>query len=182
LGGKIASGNLSLVCNPHIPGHPGSRLFDGEGIVCAPVPIIKEGILQNFLYNLESANRENRPSTGHAARSYSGQVGTSFSNFLVEKGDHSLAELLNIHPRCLYVTNLEGASGCSPVSGEISIGVQGQLVANGKIIAPVDAVTISSNYFDMINRIQAISNQYSDMLSSVKVPDVLIESMHVAGS
>jgi len=88
---------------------------------------------------------------------------------------------LSIYPKCLYVTQLEGGSGCSAISGEISIGVQGFWIEQGKKIHPVEGVTISSNYFDMIQNISGLSNQYSDILSSVKVPDVLIESMYVAG-
>jgi PmbA protein len=178
---KIASENLNITCDPHIRGYPGSRLFDGEGIISKRMEIVSQGVLNTYLYNLESAMKENRMSTGHASRGYSGQVGTGYSNMMVEKGNSTLSELLDAYPRCLYVTNLEGNSGCSAVSGEISIGIQGFWIENGRRVHPVEGVTVSSNYFDIIKNITGISDSYSDLLSSVKVPDILVESMYVAG-
>jgi PmbA protein len=79
------------------------------------------------------------------------------------------------------VVKLEGGSGCSSVSGEISIGAQGFLVEQGRRVRPVDRVTLSTNFFDLIRRIRAFSDRYSDSFSSVKVPDVLVEEVHVSG-
>ena len=84
-------------------------------------------------------------------------------------------------PRCLHVVKLEGSSGCSAISGEISIGIQGFLVEGGKRVQAVDGVTISTNFFDMIKRIAAMSNDYNDSFSSIKVPAFAVESMAVSG-
>jgi len=181
LGEKIAVDSLNITCDPHLSNFPGSRLFDGEGVICQKTEIVKEGILKNLLYNLESSHKENRLSSGHASRDYSGQVGTGFSNMIIDQGSQSLEELMSIYPECLYVTQLEGGAGCSSISGEISIGAQGFWIKQGKKIHPVEGITISSNYFDLIKNIKGLSDQYSDIFSSVKVPDVLIESMYVAG-
>jgi PmbA protein len=42
-------------------------------------------------------------------------------------------------------------------------------------------VTLSTNFFDLLPGIRGLSNEYSDAFSSVKVPDVLVESVHVSG-
>ncbi|MBF0431543.1 MAG: TldD/PmbA family protein [Fibrobacteria bacterium] len=178
---QIAGDKITITCNPHIKGYPGSRLFDGEGVVSAPCPVIENGILRNYLYNLESAKKDKRQSTGNASRDYSGQVGTGFSNLVMDKGSSTLDDLLAASPECLYITNLEGSSGCSSISGEISIGVQGYLVKSGKIVHPVDGITVSTNFFTLLKEIDGLSNEYSDTHSSVKVPDILVASMHVAG-
>lgn len=81
----------------------------------------------------------------------------------------------------LYITKLEGGSGCSSISGDISIGVQGFYYENGERVHPVDKITLSGNYFDMIQMILDLSNEYSDSYSSVKMPDILVESMAIAG-
>jgi PmbA protein len=181
IGHQIAVTELNLVCDPHIVGAPGSRLFDGEGILCKRTEVVSHGVLKMYLYNLESAKKEGRPPTGHASRGYSGKVGTGFSNFLVGLGKKNLDDLLSAYPKAFFVTKLEGGAGCSPVSGEISIGAQGFLYEQGKRIRPVDRVTINSNFFDLLMNIRGLSDQYSDRFSSFKVPDVLIEKMHVAG-
>ncbi|MDB5047186.1 MAG: TldD/PmbA family protein [Fibrobacteres bacterium] len=181
VGQQIAVPFLNVTSNPHIPGAPGSHLFDGEGVVTGPLEVIKAGVLQTYLYNLESAKKAGVKPTGSGSRGYSGKAGTGFSNYIVEKGDKNLDELLAAYPQCLYVTKLEGGSGCSAISGEISIGAQGFWYEQGKRIKPVDKITLSSNYFELLLAIRGLSREYSDSFSSVKVPDMLVESMHVAG-
>ena len=181
LGQAIAVPELNLTSHPHIPGAPGSHLFDGEGVVTSVLEVVKEGVLRTYLYNLESAKKEGRAPTGTGARGYSGKAGTGFSNFIVDKGSRSLEDLLAAYPQCLYVTKLEGGSGCSSISGEISIGAQGFWYEQGRRVKPVDKVTLNSNYFELLLALRGFSNAYSDAFSSVKVPDILVESMYVAG-
>lgn len=178
---KISVEEFTMTCNPHIVGYPGSRLFDSEGVVTKVTPIVQNGILKTFLYNLESAKKAGIAPTGNGSRSYAGKAGTSTSNLIVEKRDKSVKELLAAYPECIYITKLEGASGCSAISGEISIGAQGHLYRNGQFVKPVDRITLNSNYFDLLHLIRGLSNEYNDSFSSVKVPDLLIESMYVAG-
>ena len=180
VGDKIAVTRLNLSCRPHEIGMPGSRLFDGEGVITGPRNIIKNGVLEGYLYNLEASIRDGVTPTGNASRSYTGKAGTGFSNLIVDKGESELVELLKTYPECIYVTKLEGGSGCSAISGEISIGIQGFLYRNGEMVQPVENMTLNSNYFDLLPLIRGISNQYSDGFSSVKVPDILFEKMHVA--
>ena len=160
---------------------PASELFDSEGVITSPMTVIEDGVLKTFLYNLESAAIAKIPSTAHAARSYSGKVGTSFSNLIVPCGEHSLESLFKMHPKCFYAVKLEGGSGCSAVSGEISIGAQGFWVENGKIVQPVDGVTLSANFFDLLSKIQAVGNSYNDLFSSYRIPDLMIEEMFISG-
>lgn len=181
VGQAIAVKELNITCNPHIIGAPGSHLFDGEGVVTSKLDIVKDGVLQTYLYNLESAKKAGVKPTGNGSRGYSGKAGTGFSNYIVDLGNVSVTELLAVYPKCFYVTKLEGGSGCSAISGEISIGAQGFWYENGKCIKAVDKVTLNSNYFEMLLAIRGLSNEYSDSFSSVKVPDLLIESMFVAG-
>ncbi len=181
LGQAVAVPGLNITCNPHIPGAPGSHLFDGEGVVTSLLEIVKGGVLQTYLYNLESAKKAGCKPTGNGSRGYSGKAGTGFSNYIVDKGDKDLEDLLSTFPQCFYVTKLDGGSGCSAISGEISIGAQGFWIEQGKRIKPVDKVTLNSNFFEMLLAIRGISREYSDSFSSVKVPDLLIESMFVAG-
>ncbi len=181
VGESIASPELTITCNPHIPGAPGSRHFDGEGVPTSVKDVVKDGVFQTFLYNLEAAKKEGRQSTGNGSRGYSGNAGTGFSNYLVKKGSKTAEELLAVYPRCLLVTKLDGGSGCSAVSGEISIGAQGFLYENGRRIRPVDRITLSANWFELLMGIRGFSNEYSDSFSSVKVPDTLVEAVHVAG-
>lgn len=178
-GEKIASDLLSIRDEPHRFGAPGSRRVDSEGVATRAMDVVENGILKNFLYNLEAAAIDGVSPTGHGARGYSGKAGTGFSNLIVVPGKSSLAEMLSAHDRCLLVTKLEGGAGCSSISGEISIGMQGFLYEKGQRIQPVDRMTISGNWFDLLNRIVGLSGEYSDSFSSVRVPDMLVEKIYV---
>jgi PmbA protein len=181
VGQAIAAPLFNLVSDPLIPGMPGSHLFDGEGVPAQRLEIIKDGVLKTFLYNLESAKKAGVAPTGTGSRGYSGKAGTGFANYLVPLGTESFEELVARYPKVFVVVKLEGGSGCSAISGEISIGAQGFLYEHGQRVRPVDRVTLSTNFFDLLLGIRGFSNQYSDAFSSVKVPDMLVEEIHVAG-
>ncbi len=181
IGERIAVEAFNLSSQPHLQGFPGSQLFDGEGVVTSPLQVVKDGVLQSYLYNLESAKKAGAKPTGNGARGYSGKAGTGFANFIVPKGKQTLEELLSTYPKCFYVVKLEGGSGCSSISGEISIGAQGFLIEQGKRIRPVDKVTLSTNYFDLLMGLRGFSDTYADTFSSVKVPDILVEGIAVSG-
>ena len=179
IGQQIASPVLRLRDDPHIFGAPGSRICDGEGVLTTPMEVVREGVLTGFLYNLEAAAEDNAAPTGHGSRSYAGRAGTSFTNLIVEPGQTSTQDLLAARPRCLFVNKLEGGAGCSSISGEISIGMQGFLYENGRPVHPVDKMTISTNWFDLLPKISLFSNEYSDAFRSVRVPDMLVDDVFV---
>ncbi|TGJ99208.1 TldD/PmbA family protein [Leptospira semungkisensis] len=179
---EIASSILSIHCEAHIPDYPGSRLIDSEGIpTSAQTKVVEKGVLKSFLYNLESSKKDGVLPTGHGVRSYSGRAGTSFSNMIVPLGEKSREELLSSDSHCILIQKLEGGAGCSAVSGEISIGIQGIYYKNGKPEHAVDRITMNTNYFDLLHKIGGISNEYSDSYSSIKVPDMLVSEIHIAG-
>lgn len=180
LGSKIASDIVKLSCEPHMAKRPGSRLIDSEGVVCQPLKLIHEGHLCSYIYNLESAAKEGRKSTGHGVRGLRGKAGHGFSNLIMETGSENVHDLIERNSRCLYILKLEGSSACSAVSGEISIGVQGWLMENGEMVQPVDSITLNGNFFDLMQNISGVSDQYSDTFSGVKIPDLLVDGLTVS--
>jgi PmbA protein len=181
LGSKVASEVVTLRCEPHLVGAPGSRWVDSEGVATQPLCLIDHGQLHAYLYNLESAAVEGVAPTGNGSRGLRGRAGVSFSNLLMDLGVDSTQELLAQPESCLYVTKLEGGAACSAVSGELSIGVQGFWVESGKIVRPVDAVTVNGNFFDVLKGIQAVSKDISPIFSSYQIPDLLVEGLQISG-
>jgi PmbA protein len=180
IGEKIASEKFSLSSEPLLPDLPGSVLMDGEGFKTAPLGVVENGVFKSFLYNMESASKENRDSTGHGVRGFAGKAATCFMNAVVPLGGLSKNDMLALFPKCLLITHLEGSSGCNSVSGEMSIGAQGFLCENGAIAHAADNLTISANFFDLLKNIVGIGSRYSDSFSSVKVPSLAISEMAVS--
>ena len=56
------------------------------------------------------------------------------------------------------------------MSGELSIGAHGFWCENGIIQHPVDGVTLSGNFFDILKNIVAVGNEYRNPFASYKVP------------
>ncbi|WP_089720201.1 TldD/PmbA family protein [Candidatus Entotheonella palauensis] len=180
LGEVIADTSLSLVDDPHRVGASGSCYMDAEGTLTQPMSLITDGQFSNFLYHIESARRDGRESTGHAGRGYTGGISTTRHNTVMPTGDYTLDELMALPERCLLITQLEGAAGCQPLSGDISIGVQGFWVENGQRQQPVDSVTIAGNFFDVLKSIRARGNFYQPNLTSMYIPPLLIDGLVVS--
>jgi len=181
VGDRIAAAGFRLRTEPHLRAMSGSRLVDAEGVPTKPRSLIEDGVLLGFLHNLETAARDGIRPTGDASRGYSGRVGAGFANAVVPlEGGRSRADLLSSHPRLLQVVKLEGSTGCNAVSGEISIGVQGHLVENGVRVSPVDRVTLSGNFLDLLLDIEAWGDRWKDGVQSVLVPDLLIRKLSLA--
>ncbi len=181
IGQKIAVPELTLIDDPHRQGGKRSCFMDSEGFLTKQLPLIENGIFKNFLYHVESARKENKTSTGHASRGYSGGISTRSHNLVCTAGDYSLDQLCKLEKKCLLVTELEGQAGCDPVSGDISIGVQGFLIENGRRIQPVDSVTVAGNFFDVLNNIRGYGNIYQPELTHIFIPALLIQEMSVSG-
>jgi PmbA protein len=180
IGEVIAGKCLSIYNDPFIAGMPGSGLIDSEGSPAQKFDVIKDGKLLTFLYNLESAQKAGKDSTGSGKRSYTGKAGTAFDNLFVKKGNRTRQEILNSLDKCLLVTKFEGSGIRSAISGEISLGIQGFLYEKGVKVQAVDRVTISGNYFDLFKDISEFSSEFNDSFSSTKVPDMLISKMTVS--
>jgi PmbA protein len=181
LGETIAIPELTLLDDPHRQGANRSCFLDAEGYLTKPLPLIENGVFRNFLYHVESGNKENKSSTGHAVRGYSGGISTRSHNLVWPTGEFSLEQLCTQNSKCLLVTQLEGQAGCNPVSGDISIGVQGFLMENGRRVQPVDSITLAGNFFDALLNIQGSGNTYQPELTHSFIPALLIEGLTVSG-
>ena len=181
LGKKISIPELTLVDDPHIKGGLRSCFIDSEGCLTRPLPIIQDGVFSSFLFHVESARKENRISTGHGFRSFSSGISTRSHNLIWPKGIYSLEKLCALRNECLLVTKLEGQAGCNPISGDISIGVQGFLIKNGRRIQPVESVTLAGNFFDVLFNIKGCGNEYQPELTHCFIPALLVDGLAISG-
>lgn len=180
MGKQIAAPCFSMKNDPTRKDLPGFATFDGEGVPTELLEMVVDGKLISYLYNLETAAKDGLKSNGCASRSYGGPATCGFHNLIVEQGKLSTEELLSLFPQTLLIVKLDGNSGCNAVSGELSIGAQGFLCENGKIIHPVDGLTLSTNYFDLLQNIQAVGSEYNDHYSSVRVPALAVSNISVS--
>jgi PmbA protein len=178
-GDRIASELVTIVDDPLLPRAPGSRAFDGEGLLSRRTVVVDRGKLDQFLLDTYSGRKLGKPSTGSASRGSGGGVGASTSNFFLQPGRQSAAQLLRDTDRALYVTDMMGF-GFNAVTGDFSRGAAGFFIEKGERIFPVSEVTISLNLDDLLKRIDAVADDL-DHRTAISSPSFRVSSMILAG-
>lgn len=183
LGEKIACENFSLVEDPFSEEGFNSTTFDDEGTATSYKKITDRGQLKTYLYNWKSADKDGLESTGNGFRgSYKAAISTSLTNLSIEKGDKSFEEILETVDHGVYITDLQGLhSGLNPVSGDYSLSANGYEIDKGKIIRPVNQITIAGNFFETLLAIEEIGNDLRFAMNGVGSPTIKIEKLAVSG-
>ncbi len=177
-GTVVASPLITIVDDPLIPGAPGSRPFDGEGLSSRINVLVDGGLLRLFLCDTYAARKLGRTSTGSAGRGVGGGPHVSTSNLIMRPGSTSKGALEQV-PEGLYVTHLMGF-GFNGVTGDFSQGASGFWIKNGERMFPVSEITISSSFDDLWKNVDAVGDDL-DTRSSVQVPSFRVSRMTVAG-
>lgn len=186
IGEDVANELFTLTDNPFLEGGFGSKAFDDEGTRTSIKKVIDKGRLTTYLHNWKSAKKDNVESTGNGSRSsYKSSLSISPSNFYVEKGESSLQELIESTNKGVLIVDVAGLhSGLNPVSGDFSLSANGYEIENGKIIRPVNQITIAGNFFELLKNIEAIGNDLEFGFPSSGYfgsPSIKIKSISVSG-
>ncbi|WP_437281025.1 metallopeptidase TldD-related protein [Sorangium sp. So ce375] len=179
-GTRIASDLITIVDDPLIPRAPGSRPFDGEGLLARRNVVVEQGVLKTYLCDSYSGRKLKRPPTASASRGAGGGVGPSTSNFMLRPTSTPAAEIVRSTSRGLYVTEMMGF-GFNAVTGDFSRGASGFWIENGELAYPVSEVTISLNLDELLQRIDAVGDDL-DLRTSTSSPTFRVSSMTIAGS
>lgn len=171
LGKRVFSKKIRISERPHLPGGLASSAFDSEGVRTQDREIVVDGVLQGYFLSAYTARKLGMQTTGNAGGCH---------NLIVHPGKRDFKGLLKKMGRGLLVTELLG-QGVNYVNGDYSRGAAGYWVDGGKIVHPVEEVTIAGNLRDMFRNIAAVGN---DVLvrGSKHVGSILVEHMKVAGS
>lgn len=160
VGELVASPLLKLRDDPLDAASVTAVSVDGEGLATRVVPLIDHGRLTGFLHNAYTARRMGTRSTGSAIRPghRSGPV-VGPSLLTPEPGSSSPEQIIGDISRGLLVKEVIGVhSGMNPVSGDVSVGVEGILIKNGELTLPVREVTIGSTVQRMLSDVVAVGS------------------------
>jgi PmbA protein len=185
-GEQVAHPALRLADDGTNPEGPSSSPFDGEGSPSRRTPLIEEGRLLTFLFDVRTARVAGRETTGNAVRgSYRGPPSVSTTNLVLEPGEETLDALVARAGDGLYVTDVAGLhSGVNPVSGTFSVGASGRLIEGGELGTPVRELTIASDLVSMLQAVEAVGSEarWVPFGGIVKAAPLLISEMAVSGS
>ncbi|MCT4593044.1 MAG: TldD/PmbA family protein [Anaeromicrobium sp.] len=182
---EIADQKITIVDDPFYKEGIASS-FDGEGVATKYKKVVDNGILKTYLHNLKSAKNAKVASTGNAYKgSYKGTVSIAPSNMYVEKGDKSLEEILKTIDEGLMIIDVQGLhSGLNTVSGDFSLSVTAYFIKDGKIKKPVNGITMSGNFFELLKNIEEIGNDLFFTMPSagaIGSPSIKVKKLSIAG-
>lgn len=169
LGTAIASDKLTLIDVPDIPRGLGSRPWDGDALKAKRMPVIENGVLQNYYINTYYGRKLGMPTTSGGR-----------SNWVVSPGARSPAEILRDVPKCIIVTGFLGGNS-NGLTGDFSFGVQGLLVENGSVTAHVGEMNVSGKLEDVLKSIVEPANDVWKW-SSLWSPSLLFENVQFSGT
>lgn len=153
LGQQIASPSLTIVDDPFIAFGSRTSAFDDEGVPRQITPLIEDGVLRNFIYDLDTAGRAGVKPTGHGTN-------RELTNLVITPGDKPYESMLAGIDKGLLVHEFLGLGQGNPINGEFSVNVfLGYKIENGKLVGRVKDVMLTGNAFEALKDITAISQE-----------------------
>ena len=180
VGQKIASKKVTIEDRP-LQKNPFARWFDDEGVATYNKPIIKNGVLETYLYNLTTAAKAGVQTTGNGSGGGS-KKGISSTFLYLKPGKKNLDQLFAEVGEGVYITDVSGLhAGLNPQSGNFSLQSTGFMIENGKKGKPLDLITVSGNLLDAFQDIIEVGNDVAVSPSGVSAESVLIKKISVSG-
>ena len=180
LGQKIASKKVTIEDKP-LSKNVFARWFDDEGVATYNKPIIKNGRLETYLYNLTTAAKAGVQTTGNG---YGGgsKRGIASSFLSLKPGKKSLEQLFEEVGNGVYITDVSGLhAGLNPQSGNFSLQSTGFMIENGKKGKPLDLITVSGNLLEIFKDVLEVGNDVTVSPAGVSAESLLIKKIVVSG-
>lgn len=163
LGQRVASELVTLSDSGRselMEGAGGTIPVDDEGVPAGRTVIIRNGILESYLHDRESAARFGVTPTGSArAWEYSDPPLIRMRNTFLEPGESSLEEMIqDVEEGYL----LDGPrNGQADATGEFMFAVErAYRIQRGRIVGLTRGVTISGIAFDVMRTVDAVSREF----------------------
>ena len=177
LGQVIAAESISIIDDPHRRNGPGSTWWDAEGVPTRRIGIIEGGVLKEFLYDLKTAYRYGKASTGSAIRAgYGGQPSIGYHNLVLEGPRDNVRD-----DRAIYIHDVVGAHTANPMSGDFSVEISNpSWIADGEFREPIRKAMYAGNVFELLRQIEAVGKTDREVGSMV-LPEIRVADQKIVG-
>jgi len=181
LGKGVFDKRLSLRDDPTIDYRPGSSPCDAEAVPSEATPLITEGTVSSFYYDLQTAALAKTRSTGNGHRSQGGQPSPLPSALVVTPGDATFDDMLHDIKEGLVVEQLMGATQGNILGGDFSGNVLlGYKVEGGQIVGRVKDTMVAGNVYELLKQVAAIGSDARWVGSFLNTPSIYCPSVSVA--
>ena len=187
-GTQVASPIVTIVDDPFHKDSPMPMNFDAEGSPTHKKNIIQKGVLCTLLYNLKTAHKAGKKTTGNASKAgYDAGVAIRPFSFLLEGGEMTEDQLLKEVGSGVYINSLSGLhAGADPITGDFSLQSAGFMIEGGKKTRPVKSFTVAGNFYQLLKDIAAVANNShlpTPMgATAFGAPTTLVKGLSIAGA
>jgi len=182
-GERVVDERVCVRDDPTLAYAAGSRPCDDEGVPSRPVTLLDQGVVGEFLLDLQTAGRLGEKSTGSAHRGVGSLPAPGSSVIDVAPGDAPYADLFAGIKEGLVVEQLLGAGQGNQLGGDFKANVLlGYRVENGRIVGRVKDTVISGNAYDVLSSVEAISSEPEWVYGSVRAPAFRCLGVEVAST
>ncbi|MBI4216233.1 MAG: TldD/PmbA family protein [Chloroflexi bacterium] len=182
LGERVFDRRLSLWDDATVAHRPGSRPWDEEGVPSQRTPLIQDGVVANFIYDLQTAGQARAKSTGNASRMGGGLLPTpNASALVIAPGKVTTAQMLKGIKEGLLVERLIGAGQGNILGGDFGGNVLlGYRVEGGQVVGRVKDTMISGNVYEALKEMAALGDQPEWVGGMLHTPPILCHSVSVS--
>ncbi len=160
LGEQVFDKRLSLWDDATIAYGVGSYPFDDEGVSGRCLPLFTNGVVTNFLYDLQTASLAGTQSTGNGQRAGGGFPRPGISSLILSGGDVPFKSMVEDMKEGLIVEQLMGADQGNILGGDFGGNVLlGYKVENGEIVGRVKDTMIAGNVYQVLKELRSIGRE-----------------------
>jgi len=188
VGEQVFDTRFSLTDDPLRAGRAASRPLDDECVPSRTTCLVQRGVVERFVYDLETAARARTQSTGHGQRTIFGKPVLGYTNIVLgeerrgtrEGGDELGGGLLRDVKDGLLVDELIGVGQGNVIGGAFSHPVAlAYRVERGAISGRVKDAAIAGNAYDLWKRVGGFGND-GRWAGTRYTPSVLLDGVSVA--
>jgi PmbA protein len=181
VGETVFDKNFSLRDDPLVAYRPASRPCDDEGVPGQRTPLIENGVVAGFLYDLQTAALAGKKSTGNGNRGRGGQPAPAPTAFIVTPGRTSFDEMVADIKEGLVIEQLMGAEQGNILGGDFSGNVLlGYKIENGRMVGRVKDTMVSGNVYKLLKDIAAIGSESKWVGGFLQTPPIYCHGLSVS--
>lgn len=196
IGEPIMHESINIIDDGLYPFATGSQVIDDEGIPCRRKHLVENGVLKNYLLDLNSAAKLGMEPGGNGfrytalikSRSYAASPGPAFTNLLIPAGERSYRDILASAPRMLLIDQLTGVLLGNLINGDWSGNIEyGILFENGEPVGRIKNAMTGGNFYNMFKSMVVESSSERKWVSgfgggagSSYFPYVLFDGLQVS--
>ena len=179
MGMEIANPNLTIVDNPLLENGMCTSKCDGEGSVSEKTELVKDGVLNSFIYDIYTANKQGVKTTSN------GLIGSYLTTPMISPTNvefkfDEMKDLSEIDKGVL-TTSVLGAHTANPISGDFSVEASNAFkIENGELTDPINKAMISGNIFEIMKKVEGLKSEIKQYGQFI-IPKLLVHDLRVVG-